>query len=155
MNRRCRSDPATHFVDKCVQAGLATHSQPRLSARTFPYPTHNYMVLATMVALTGVEQVVYSTCRFHTNGINMMCMDCLVISGYVLPVSYHNPYVALVPPGSIQPQSASVPGLPETMNANNMFSSHEETYMYKMRFALQEMDNQFGFVPNGYFLDLG
>lgn len=27
--------------------------------------------------------------------------------------------------------------------------------MYKMRFALQEMDSQLGFVPNGCFLDLG
>ncbi|CUA77820.1 hypothetical protein RSOLAG22IIIB_06805 [Rhizoctonia solani] len=84
----------------------------------------------------------HSTCRFHINGMNMQCMDCLVLAGYVLPP--FNPYIV---PG---------PGpAPEPIGPNNMFSSHEETYMHKMRFALQEMDRQHNFVPNGSFLDLG
>ncbi|CAE6458062.1 unnamed protein product [Rhizoctonia solani] len=82
----------------------------------------------------------YSTCRFHTNGMNMQCMDCLVLAGYALPSL--NPYMVLGP-------------APEPMGPNNMFSSHEETYMHKMRFALQEMDGQHNFVPDGSFLDLG
>ncbi|CAE6355861.1 unnamed protein product [Rhizoctonia solani] len=36
-----------------------------------------------------------------------------------------------------------------------MFSSHEEAYMHKMRFALEEMDRKHNFVPDGSFLDLG
>ncbi|CAE6404950.1 unnamed protein product [Rhizoctonia solani] len=85
---------------------------------------------------------IYSTCRFHMDGVNMQCMDCLVLAGYVLPPS--NPYVV---PGPVP--------VPESMGPNNMFSSHEETYMHKMRFALQEMDRMHNFVPNGSFLDLG
>ncbi|KAG8770553.1 hypothetical protein FRC12_004191 [Ceratobasidium sp. 428] len=42
-----------------------------------------------------------------------------------------------------------------TIGPNNMYASHEETYMHKMRFALLEMDKQADFVPNGNFLDLG
>ncbi|CAE6467999.1 unnamed protein product [Rhizoctonia solani] len=84
----------------------------------------------------------YSTCRFHTNGMNMRCIDCLVLAGYVLPP--FNPYIV------------TGPGLPPTtIGSNNMFSSHEETYMHKMRFALEEMDRKYNFVPNGSFLDLG
>ena len=72
----------------------------------------------------------------------MQCMDCLVLAGYVLPP--FNPYML------------SAPGpAPEAIGPNNMVSSHEETYMLKMRFALQEMDRQHNFVPNGSFLDLG
>ncbi|KAG8746255.1 hypothetical protein FRC10_005504 [Ceratobasidium sp. 414] len=42
-----------------------------------------------------------------------------------------------------------------TPGPNNMYQSHEETYMHKMRYALLEMDRQVDFVPNGVFLDLG
>jgi hypothetical protein len=103
-----------------------------------------------------VDQVIYSTCRYHTNGINMQCMDCLVISGYLLPPLNENPYLTLLPPGIYHPIDPQLRPVSGTMiGANNMIPSHEESYMYKMRFALQEMDRQYEFVPNGYFLDLG
>ncbi|GAB1522307.1 hypothetical protein RhiTH_005421 [Rhizoctonia solani] len=84
----------------------------------------------------------YLSCRFHTNGMNIQCIDCLVLAGYVLPP--FNPYIV---PGSGPP--------PKTIGLNNMFSSHEETYMHKMRFALEEMDRKYSFVRDGSFLDLG
>ncbi|QRW23415.1 FtsJ-like methyltransferase [Rhizoctonia solani] len=68
--------------------------------------------------------------------------NCLVLAGYVLPP--FNPYIV---PGSGPP--------PKTIGLNNMFSSHEETYMHKMRFALEEMDRKYSFVRDGSFLDLG
>ncbi|QRV82072.1 FtsJ-like methyltransferase [Ceratobasidium sp. AG-Ba] len=82
----------------------------------------------------------------------MTCMDCLVISGYVSP-----PVGASVPwsPIMVPPTPLFFPTPDYKLGANNMYQHHEETYMHKMRYALQEMDRQFEFVPNGAFLDLG
>jgi hypothetical protein len=72
----------------------------------------------------------------------MQCIDCLVLAGYVLPLL--DPYIVTGPGPP-----------PKTIGPNNMFSSHEEAYMHKMRFALEEMDRKHNFVPDGSFLDLG
>ncbi|KAG8710975.1 hypothetical protein FRC08_016483 [Ceratobasidium sp. 394] len=53
------------------------------------------------------------------------------------------------------PSHMSPPITNYTLGPNNMYQSHEETYMHKMQFALFEMDKQANFVPNGLFLDLG
>ncbi|KAG9122627.1 hypothetical protein FRC07_000913, partial [Ceratobasidium sp. 392] len=93
-------------------------------------------------------QLVHRTCQYHTTGLNMTCMDCLVISGYILP-----------PAETYLPWPMQVPTFPSAANStpgpNNMYAFHEETYMYKMHYALLEMDQQAGFVPDGLFLDLG
>lgn len=88
----------------------------------------------------------------------MMCASCLGLSGFATVVPYESPFVAqpLMPPGlPVMPQPMSSLQPVEIINTNGLCSLKDARHMYRMRLALQEMDNQFGFVPNGYFLDLG
>lgn len=98
----------------------------------------------------------------------MSCMDCLVITGYALPGTPSHRQASFpngtkqtlnlpVPPISPISSLSSISSVSSTQapGANNMYGSHEETYMYKMQYALLEMDRRSEFVPNGQFLDLG
>ncbi|KAG8723912.1 hypothetical protein FRC09_001244 [Ceratobasidium sp. 395] len=88
------------------------------------------------------------SCRYHNAIPDLRCLGCRIATGapadsYFDSLGQGRYYSDDLPPTPLSPATSSVG------------ESDEESYLLRMRFALQEMDQQVEFVRGRRFLDLG
>ncbi|KAG9083092.1 hypothetical protein FRC07_014019 [Ceratobasidium sp. 392] len=88
-----------------------------------------------------------SSCRYHTAAPDLRCLGCRMAQG-----APADSYLDSRGQGRYYSDSLSPPPLSPTLSTGE---SDEESYLLRMRYALQEMDREVEFVKCRRFLDLG
>jgi hypothetical protein len=118
-----------------------------------------------VLAIMSTATPPMTPCRYHSAAPDPRCLGCRLAMGaepdsYFVSDGFQGRYSSLANQIAIQERNPPQPPQdvvpePPLSPAGSLGESDEESYLLRMRFAMQEMDSKVEFVAAERFLDLG